>query len=395
LKTQVLLIVAFLAFATRECPALETDTDYLSKVRAYVDAMIEHGRDAVGKTPSPLFLISIDPQTMAIPNIERPRGLAVARLPASFRHCANPHLEQNLYQISKETPSRTGSEYPRHGGFYVATWAEAYRQTGERRMLDAIGALVDLFESRRNSKSGAIPAEQHARSKGELMWPQSNLSLAVDLWVAAAKVPDDLAQQMKNSARKIDKNFLRIPHDPGPDGRGFVKAAITSTLQPGDVRAIEAGHDHGGRWHPWSRPWETGYGVPTDGKIAMLCYLRYRQVPDATELKNLVVRSADRYLASDPPNKDNLVAGAMGDVIANLIAAYRLTKDKKYLDRAEHFADTAVHVFLTGGPLPQTTGKAADYCAASRCDTLMMQLLDLHLIRNRPEAEVPLIYTDR
>jgi len=483
---------------------LGASPDYLGKVRAYVDAMIEHGRDTVGRTESPLFLISIDPKTMAIPGIERPRGLAVARLPATFRHCANPHLEQNLYQImyalseitggvkyaqeadrtlghflnhcreprwgffcwgehfawdietdaplksdrdiphefqrpwvfwgrsfqlapenskrfadclwdhqvrhlpdgkisysrhamvySKETPSRTGSEYPRHGGFYIATWAEAYRQTGDRRMLDAITALVQFFESRRNPKSGAIPAERHARSKGELMWPQSNLSLAVDLWDAAGKIPDELAKQMRNSARRIDKNFLRIPHDPGPEGRGFVKAAVTSTLEPGDVRAIEAGHDHGGRWYPWSRPWETGYGVPTDGRIAMLCYLRYRQVPDTTGLKDLIVRSADRYLSSDPPNKDGLVAGAMGDVIANLIAAHRLTEDMRYLRRAEHFADTAVQVFLKGGPLPQTTGTATDYCAASRCDTLMMTMLDLHLIRNRPEVEVRLIYTDR
>lgn len=500
----MLSVVVLLALAVTEYPALGADADYLGKVRAYVDAMIEHGRDTVGETKSPLFLISIDPQTMAIPKIARPRGLSVARLPASFRQCANPHLDQNLYQImyalseitgnakyaqeadrtlehflnhcqeprwgffcwgehfawdvetdaplkserdvphefqrpwifwersfqlapenskrfadclwdhqirhlpdgkisfsrhamvnSKETPSRTGSEYPRHGGFYIATWAEAYRQTRDRRMLDAIAALVEFFESRRHPKSGAIPAERHARSGGELMWPQSNLSLAVDLWDSAAKVPDELARKMRRSARKIDENFLRIPHEPGPDGRGFVKAAVTSKLEPGDVRAIEAGHDHGGRWHPWSRSWETGYGIPTDGRIAVLCYLRHRQVPDTAGLKDLVVRSADRYLTSDPPNTDNLVAGAIGDVIANLIAAYRLTREKKYLSRAEHFADTAVQVFLTSGPLPQTTGKATDYCAASRCDTLMMQLLDLHLIRNRPEAEVPLIYTDR
>ena len=296
---------------------------------------------------------------------------------------------------SNQTPSRTGSEYPRHGGFYIATWAHAYEQTGDGRMLDAIKALVAFFESRRHPDSGAIPAERHARSSGELMWPQSNLSLAVDLWDAASKVPDDLAEPMRNSARKIDENFLRIRHEPGPQGRGFVKAAITSTLEPGDVRAIQAGHDKDGRWHPWSRPWETGYGVPTDGQIAMLCYLRYRQVPDTKGLKELVVRSANRYLASSPPNTDDLVAGAMGDVIANLIAAYRLTENEKYLQRAEYLADMAVHVFLTGGPLPQTTGKTADYCAASRCDTLMIQLLDLYLIRNEPETEVRLIYTER
>jgi hypothetical protein len=135
--------------------------------------------------------------------------------------------------------------------------------------------------------------------------------------------------------------------------------------------------------------------VPTDGKIAMLCYLRYLQVLDTAGLKELVVRSADRYLASNPPSTDHIVAGALGDVIGNLIGAHRLTEDERYLGRAEHFADVAVEVFLSDGPLPKTTGKAADYCAASRCDTLMMQLLDLHSIRNRPESHVKLIYTDR
>ncbi len=479
---------------------------YLGKVRAYVDAMLEHGRDRVGQVESPLLLVSIDPKTMARPKIRRPRGLVVARLPEAFRDCANPHLEMNLYQImyalseitgdaeyasradeilkyflthcqeprwgffcwgehfawdiatdaplksdrdiphefqrpwilwersfrlapenckrfadclwdhqirhlpdgtisysrhamanarENQTPSRTGSEYPRHGGFYIATWAEAYRQTGDRRMLEAIEALVDFFETRRHPKSGAIPAERHSRSNGELLWPQSNLSLAVDLWEAADKVPDVLAAKMRRSARKIDAVYLRVPHDPGPDRPGFVKAAVTSTLKAGDVRAEPGKNDHDGRWRPWSRAWETGYGVPTDGRIAMLCYLRYRQVPDTKGLSDLVVRSADRFLTSNPPNTDELVAGALADVIANLIAAYRLTDDEKYLNRAEYFADLAVEVFLTSGPLPQTTGKATDYCAASRCDTLMMQLFDLHVIRNRPKSNVKLVYTDR
>ena len=127
----------------------------------------------------------------------------------------------------------------------------------------------------------------------------------------------------------------------------------------------------------------------------MLCYLRYLQVPDSEELKLLVIRSADRYLKSIPESTDGLVAGAMGDVIANLIAAYRLSRDENYLRRAEFFADLAIEVFLPEGPLPRTTGKAEDYCSASRCDTLMMQLLDLHLIRKVPGAKVRLVYTDR
>ena len=298
LKIQNLFLIETLLAGVLDSPVWGAKPDYLGKVRAYVDAMIEHGRDTVGEKVSPLFLVSIDPATMAIPDVKRPRGLVVARLPDAFRHCANPHLDENLYQImyalsdvfgdpkyareadrtlgyflnhcqeprwgffcwgehfawdirtdaplkgerdiphefqrpwvfwersfrlapenskrfadclwdhqirhlpngkisfsrhamvySKQTPSRTGSEYPRHGGFYIATWAEAYKQTGDRRMLEAIGALVDFFESRRNPKSGAIPAERNERSKGELMWPQSNLSLAVDVFLGNGPLP--------------------------------------------------------------------------------------------------------------------------------------------------------------------------------------------------------------
>jgi hypothetical protein len=77
----MLCAAAFLVIAARTGPTWAAEKDYLGRVRAYVDTMIEHGRDTVGKTESPLFLISIDPETMTLPNIRRPRGLAVARLP--------------------------------------------------------------------------------------------------------------------------------------------------------------------------------------------------------------------------------------------------------------------------------------------------------------------------
>src|SRR5438552_14652469 len=54
-------------------------------------------------------------------------------------------------------PSRRGKDFPRHGGFYIATWAAAYRHKADPEMLEAIEAMVASFESRRDPKSGAIP----------------------------------------------------------------------------------------------------------------------------------------------------------------------------------------------------------------------------------------------
>ena len=45
----------------------------------------------------------------------------------------------------------TGAEFPRHGGFYIATWAEAYRRTEDPVFLKAIDTVLGYFEDRRPS----------------------------------------------------------------------------------------------------------------------------------------------------------------------------------------------------------------------------------------------------
>ena len=88
------------------------------------------------------------------------------------------------------------NEYPRHGGFYIATWASAYERTKDTIYLDAIETLIDYYTSRRNGKTGAIPCCS-TPERIKIVWPESNLSLAIELWDAAEKVPDKLAGKMR------------------------------------------------------------------------------------------------------------------------------------------------------------------------------------------------------
>ncbi len=281
----------------------------------------------------------------------------------------------------------TNSEYPRHGGFYIATWAHAYKQTQDLVYRNAIETLVDYFERRRNSETGAIPSESAERSKGKVIWPPSNLSLAVDLQDGALCVPESLAEKMRRCAAKTDRVFLSLPNDLGKDGKGFVWAARADTLAMDDAVIS--------KWRSYSRTWATGYGEQTDAGIANLCLLRYRQVP-LEGYKRLVVETADRYLDSEPIIEFPVYPGTLGDVIFLLTDTYELTNEEKYLKRADHFARAAIDLFLTdGSPLPRATTQHNHYEAITRGDTLMMALMKLWAVQHGKAQSIRLIYSDR
>lgn len=299
-----------------------------------------------------------------------------------WEHQIGDHKRGNFSRHARwdrHGPGRN-SEYPRHGGFYIATWAAAYEKTKDAVFLRAIETLVDYFDGRRSPQSGAIPAESHSRSKGLTAWPPSNLSLAVDLWAGAAKVPGPLAKKMRASAAKTDEVYLKIQHDLSPKGKGFVGSAHTHTLNP-------TGYGKGA--------WGAGYGVGGDAPVANLCLLRYRQVK-RDGYRTLALAAAARYLRSDPDTRLALHPGTFGHVIQLLLAAHELTGEERFGARADRLAKMAIELFLPdGSPLPKATSKHGHYEAITLGDTLMMALLQLWAAENRPDRKPRLVFNDR
>ena len=273
----------------------------------------------------------------------------------------------------------TDSEYPRHGGFYIATWTAAYEKTENPVFLTAIETLLDYFDGRRSPKSDAIPAESAPRSKGQTVWPPSNLSLAVDLWEGASKVPSGLAEKMRASASRSDAVFLKIAHDLAPGGNGFVGQTEIHTLTP---QSYSKG------------VWKAGYGTGNDTAFANLCLLRYQQVK-LEGYRKLIVQTADRYLGQDPDLSVPLHPGTFGNLIFLMLGVYDLTGEEKYLASATDYANTAVGLFLDDSPLPKATSQHDHYEAVTMGDTLMMGLLKLWVVKNRLENRPRLVYTDR
>ena len=276
----------------------------------------------------------------------------------------------------------TANEYPRHGGFYIATWAESYKRTKDKTLLTAIETLVRYYERVRDPQTGAIPCCT-TPDRITIMWPESNLSLAVDLWNGASAVPAELAEKMRWLALDIDRVYLKLDHDFGPKGKGFVAGADTRTL----ARKTEGG------WTDTDM-WATSYGKSTDAKVAMLCYLRYQQMK-TDGLRRLVLQAANRYSINDPDREMGLHPSTLGHVVSLMLAAHDLTGERKYIERARHFGQMAVRLFLADGPLPGATVKYTHYEAISGADTLMMALLELWAHENKAEKKVRLLFSDR
>ena len=74
----------------------------------------------------------------------------------------------------------------------------------------------------------------------------------------------------------------------------------------------------------------------------------------------------------------------------------QITGERKYLNRADHFAQQAIKLFFDeGSPLPKASSRHDHYEAITRGDTLMMALLKHWAVGNRPELKLQLEYNDR
>lgn len=285
----------------------------------------------------------------------------------------------------------TGTEFPRHGGYYIATWGEAYKHSKDPIYLTAIKSLVGYFEKSRNPKTDAIPANSpDPRYPGyQICWPDSAISLAIDLEKAAQDVPDDLAKRMRALADSIDQVFLKIPHDLSINGKGLLAFVRVDTLQPAPQKDLGTRAAH-------AYLWAATYGQMSEATYMLLALRRYQQNQNP-EFRRMIIASADRYLKHDLTYETGnaIWPGSTGNAIGLLTEVYLLTKDKKYLNRADELAKESVKLFFDdSSPLPKASSKHDQYETITHADTLIMALLKLWQAKKDPSVKLPLKFQD-
>lgn len=250
----------------------------------------------------------------------------------------------------------SGRDYPRHGGFYIRTWAEAYAHTQDDVFLKAIETLLTRFEKRRDPQTGLLDDT----SGNATLRPA--LSLAIDCDGAARKVPEPLASRLRALAAREDEVFCSLPHDVKGE-KGFVLAVEKATGKPVEEQ---------------TPMWDAHYGGSTVATVAMMCVSRYENT-GKVGYQALLTAAADRYLAPGPDEDVDVWPMTFGQAISLELAAWRATARREYLDRARELGLMATQLFFQDNPLPRASLKTGHYESITGADTLALALVEVHL----------------
>jgi hypothetical protein len=249
-----------------------------------------------------------------------------------------------------------GKDFPRHAGFYIATWASAWKHAPDDVYLRAIAALLGRFERKRVQKDGSQVA-----TIGPL-----------DCEAAAALVPEPLAARLRAFAAREDE--LLIP----------------------DLKKQVAAHDPASPAAAGAAPpkWSSGYSASTLASTAMFCLARQQQTRNPA-YGDLLLAIADRYLGSRPEEDVDAWPMSLAHAISTQVAAYRLAKKPLYLDEARRLAHWAVGVFWQDRPLPRASMKTGHYETITGADSLALALLEVHAAATGLEHPIPANTIDR
>jgi hypothetical protein len=292
------LIISILAALANIAVAAEVPkSPYIAIVYRYGNAIIETNRDTNSFGQNDLRLLYTLTELSTRPKY---RDGADAHLkwllqnPAAMNEGSRPWmLWDRCFEISSDQSKALAEK-----ASSIRAFAAAYQHTRDEKFLKLM-------------ESAMVPAKS----------PMEQISVAIDAWAAAARVPEPVSSKLRRFAESQDDAFLSIPR-----------------LVSEDVR------------------------------IPMLCVSRYENTGNI-KYRDLVYVVANLYKAA--PVEPEMSPMAFGHIISLELAAWRYSAKEEYLDAARKHADVAVKKFWTvDNPIPTVTRGV---------DSLVLSLLELHL----------------
>ncbi len=274
----------------------------------------------------------------------------------------------------------TGAAYPRHAGFYIWAYANAYVQTRDPKYIERIELLIESRTGLRPQPFSLLVEPGAWRCERS-----SDPTLRALLWDAAALVPSR-REAWRQLVRQLDERGFAEPASEqlsSSSGNGGPELQAGPMLE----RLKQAGRGvtavRGTRTVSITLDgiWKMEYGDAGYSGKALLNYTRWLQTGD-TRFLQLVEAAARRYLAVGlPRDTRDLWPRAAGQVISLMVALARDERTDRamrarYLDFARQTADLALRVFPKNG-LFRADGSAEHYEAITGADDLLWALLQL------------------
>jgi hypothetical protein len=313
----------------------------------------------------------------------------------------------------------TGCALPRHAGFYIWAYANAYAQSRDPKYIDRIELLIE-------SRTGKRPQPFSLLLKPGQFEPaaSANSTLRLLLWEAADLVPSR-REVWRKIVRELDEVAFKgegAPINLGYDRDGkvlwggpeFRRSQTDSPVdnarrQPPSAeqekqakeypslarygRTISAGGQT--RSTTLSRLWRLEYGGSGPSGEALQSYHRYLQAKDERFVRH-AEEIADRYVKDGFPKvAHDLWPRAAGQVISLCVAlsaeqVIPAAKREAYGKFAREVADRAIPLFSKNG-LFRADGAAEHYESITGADDLVWALLQLHCALNRPDHPIGFI----
>ena len=271
-----------------------------------------------------------------------------------------------------------GKGFPSHGGKYIEVWAKAWIETKNAEFILAISTLLDYFDKNTSDQSGAI---RYATKFPDQYSLGHNMGLARSLYRAMEIMPDSIAMRMKIMADNTDPLYLSFDHEPTENGKGFLKSAHVHTLVPGEYRSEHTG----GSFR--TKMWGSGYSASNHVGSANSCLSRYTQT-GLEGYKDLFLTTAETYYIASPPEKKILYPGNYSSIIRMMRNAYRLTGEKRFLEKAVEYAEISIGAVMDdSSPLPKASNQNDHYEAITGANGFMSNLLGLWMDLNEIEIK--------
>ncbi|MFB3827198.1 MAG: hypothetical protein ACE15B_10535 [Bryobacteraceae bacterium] len=280
--------------------------------------------------------------------------------------------------------AETGAAYPRHAGFYIWAYANAYVQTRDPKFVNRAEVLIE-------SRTGRRPQPLSLLVDRGSFEPEKSLdaTLRLMLWDAAGLVPER-RDAWRGIVRELDEEdfarsgtALRIARAAAPAGGADANAEkYKGMARPGTV-LVTAG---GARTisETLSPIWRMSYGSSGVSGRALLHLTRYRQTGDARFLARAEA-IADAFVEEGLPKvKDDIWPGAAGQVISLLVSLSgdRPAKAPRYMAFARDVAGMSIALFSRNG-LFRADGSSRHYEAITGADDLLWGLLQLDCVESQ------------
>jgi hypothetical protein len=311
----------------------------------------------------------------------------------------------------------TGCALPRHAGFYIWAYANAYAQSRDPKYIDRIELLIE-------SRTGKRPQPYSLLIKPGQFEPAASAhpTLRLLLWDAAELVPSR-RETWRKLVRELDEQAFR--GEGGPINLGYNREGKVLWGQPEFRRAPrpedpsrrqvsateqqKTSEDYSRlarfgravmargqtRSTALSRLWRLEYGGSGPSGDALSDYHRFLQTNDERFLREAEA-TAERYLQEGfPAATHDLWPRAAGQVISlcvALSAEQRLPAENRarFGKFAREVADRSIPLFSKNG-LFRADGSASHYEAITGADDLVWALLQLHCSLNTPEHRIGFI----